>query len=105
VVALANPYALPAGAAVPIRLTYQGQALAGALVVAVNSLDPQAKQTVRSDSDGRVSFRLEPGGLWLIKAVHMVIVPAGSVGSVTADWVSHWASLTFGVHGIDDREI
>ena len=74
------------------RLNYQGAPLAGALVVAMNSLDPAARQSARSDTDGRVSFRLRPGGHWLVKAVHMVGAPSGS----DADWQSIWASLTFG---------
>jgi hypothetical protein len=38
-----------------------------------------------------VRFRLRPGGMWLVKAVHMVPAPAGA----NADWASFWASLTF----------
>jgi hypothetical protein len=34
---------------------------------------------------------LRPGGMWLIKAVHMVPAPAGA----NAEWASFWASLTF----------
>ena len=32
-----------------------------------------------TDSDGRVRFRLRPGGMWLVKAVHMVPAPAGAL--------------------------
>lgn len=84
-VAEKNPYELAGD--LPVRLTYQGKPLAGALVVAFNKLNPEAKQSVRSDAQGRVKFRVPDNGLWLIKAVH--IVPAG------ADWTSYWASLTF----------
>lgn len=101
-VAERNPYALRPGEDLPLRLTYQNRPLAGALVVAMNSLDPARKQAQRSDSDGRVRFQVRPGGgLWLIKAVHMVRAPIMS----KADWMSYWASLTFGagnaraVHG------
>jgi len=38
-----------------------------------------------------VRFRLRPGGMWLIKAVHMIPAPAGT----SAEWASFWASLTF----------
>ena len=31
------------------------------------------------------------GGLWLVKAVHMIPAPAGT----GAQWTSFWASLTF----------
>ena len=90
-VAEGNPYAMRAGRPLPVRLTFQGEPLPGALVVAINSLNPQQKQHARSDADGRVRLSLPPGGMWLIKAVHMVAAPAGS----DADWTSYWASLTF----------
>lgn len=56
--------------------------------MALNRAD---KLSARSDRDGRVRLRLKPGGMWLVKAVHMVPAPAGS----GADWASYWASLTF----------
>jgi uncharacterized GH25 family protein len=89
-----NPYALGADHRLPLRLIYQDRPLAGALVVAINSLDPAARLSARSDTEGRVSFALRPGGMWLIKAVHMVEAAADS----GADWSSLWASLTFEVH-------
>jgi uncharacterized GH25 family protein len=90
-VAERNPYAIRAGQALPIRLTYEQRPLAGALVVAINRLNPAEKVTARSDADGRVKLALRPGGMWMVKAVHMVPAPAGS----NADWSSFWASLTF----------
>ena len=44
----------------PVRLTYENRPLAGALVVAMNRLNPSEKLTARTDSDGRVRFRLRP---------------------------------------------
>ena len=90
-VAERDPYALAAGEELPVRLLWQGRPLEGALVVAVNRASPQEKLSARSDRDGRVRFRLRPGGMWLVKAVHMVPAPAGA----DADWQSYWASLTF----------
>jgi len=90
-VAEQNPYALRAGQDLPVRLTYENRPLAGALVVAMNRQNPSEKLTARTDSDGRVRLRLRAGGMWLVKAVHMVPAPAGS----NADWASFWASLTF----------
>jgi uncharacterized GH25 family protein len=72
-------------------LTYEGQPLAGALVVAINRLNPAARQQQRSDADGRVRFSFDEGGVWLVKAVHLVAVPGGE----PADWHSWWASLSF----------
>jgi len=90
-VAERNPYALAAGQDLPVRLTYENQPLAGALVVAMNQSNPAERQAVRSDKDGRARFRISRSGMWLIKAVHMAEAPRGS----KADWASYWASLTF----------
>ena len=90
-VAERNPYALAAGRELPVRLTYEGRPLAGALVVAMNQSNPAQRQAVRSDKDGRARFRISGSGMWLIKAVHMIEAPPGS----KADWASYWASLTF----------
>jgi uncharacterized GH25 family protein len=90
-VAERNPFAMTPGQELPLRLTYESRALAGALVVAVNRANPSEKVSARSDGHGRVRLRLPRGGMWLIKAVHMVAAPAGS----GADWSSYWASLTF----------
>ena len=90
-VAEQNPYAIRAGEELPVRLTYQNRPLPNALVVAMNRLNPDQKLRVRTGKDGRARFSLPPGGMWLIKAVHMVPAPAGS----NADWASFWASLTF----------
>src|SRR5438128_2450551 len=64
-VAERNPYTIAPGQTLPLRLTYQDRPLAGALVVAANSLDASQKQSARTDSNGRVRFQLHAGGLWL----------------------------------------
>jgi len=90
-VAERNPYAISAGQELPVRLTYENRPLSGALVVAMNRRNPAQKLSARTDGDGRVRFRLPVGGMWLVKAVHMVPAPAGA----NAEWASFWASLTF----------
>lgn len=86
-----NLYALRAGQQLPLRLLYLNRPLAGALVVAMNRANPAQKLAARTDNEGRVRFQLQPDGVWLIKAVHMV---RASVMSKT-EWTSYWASLTF----------
>ena len=90
-VAEGSPHTLRRDQDLPIRLTFEGEPLAGALVVAINRLSPGEKQSARTDSNGRVRFRMHSGGMWLVKAVHMIPAPAG----VDAEWESFWASLTF----------
>ncbi len=90
-VAERNPYTTPADQEIPFRLTYENRPLSGILVVAMNRLNPAQKISARTDANGRVRFRLKPGGMWLVKAVHMIPAPAG----VDAEWRSFWASLTF----------
>jgi hypothetical protein len=86
-----NPYALHAGEDFPVRLTYEDRPLPGALVVAMNRLNPSEKQKQRTDKDGRVHFHLPSSGMWLVKAVHMLRAPDGS----GVEWQSYWASITF----------
>jgi hypothetical protein len=93
IVAERNPYMTAIGQELPFRLTYENRPLPGALVVAINRLNPAEKLTARTDTEGRVRFTLTRGGMWLVKAVHMVPAPAGA----NAEWASYWASLTFGL--------
>jgi hypothetical protein len=92
-----NPYATRGAQDLSVRLIYENRPLAGALVVALNRSRLPARLAARSDRDGRVRFRLEPGGMWLIKAVHMLSARPGT----NADWESFWASLTFGSVGAE----
>ena len=85
-----NPYATPAPTTLAVKLIYQGQPVPGALVMALNRNAPQEVQRVESGPDGRAEFRLQRGGLWMVKAVHMVAAAAAG----PEDWRSYWASLT-----------
>jgi uncharacterized GH25 family protein len=93
--ALQNPYMLRAGQELPVSLTFEGRALPGALVVAMNRQNPSARVMARTDGTGRAALKLSQAGAWLIKAVHMIPAPEGS----NADWASFWASLTFELKG------
>jgi uncharacterized GH25 family protein len=90
-VAERNPYGLRADQDLPVRLVYENRPLSGALVVAINRLNPAEKLSARTAADGRVRFKLRRDGMWLIKAVHMVPAPQDA----QAEWASFWASLTF----------
>jgi uncharacterized GH25 family protein len=90
-VAERNPYTLRVDEDLPVRLTYENRPLANALVIAMNRRNPAEKLMARTDNTGRVRFRLQRDGLWLIKAVHTIPAATGS----NAEWESFWASLTF----------
>jgi uncharacterized GH25 family protein len=90
-VAETNPFTLPPGAELPLRLLYRGSALAGALVELARLDGAGSVLTARSDSEGRVRFPLADGGPWLVTAVHLTRAPADT----TEDWESWWTSLTF----------
>lgn len=88
-VAEADPYTLGGGGELPVRLLFEAEPLAGALVEAYG---PNGRHhTARSGADGRVVFDLDTPGRWLVTAIQMVPAPAGS----GADWESVWASLAF----------
>jgi uncharacterized GH25 family protein len=90
-VAERNPYALATGESLPVRLTFRGQPLAGALVQALRRGTRAPAIAVRTDREGRVTLPLPDAGMWLVKAVHTLPAAAGA----DAEWASYWASLTF----------
>jgi uncharacterized GH25 family protein len=73
------------------RLLYEGQPLEGALVVATAKDAPLEKVTARTNKAGCVTFATMAGGVWLLKAVHMIPAPRETM----AEWESLWASTTF----------
>jgi len=87
-IAESNPYRDPE---LKLRLLFKGAPVADVLVVAFSKTDPTTKLRARTDKDGRVSFKLAKGGVWLVKAVHMQLMAR----FVRGDWESFWASLTF----------
>ena len=95
-VPLADPTALKAGETLELRLLFQGKPLAGATVSALRREADKVvcRQTV-SDAGGKVSFRFDKGGTWLIRTLHM----RRAVDDADADWESFWCSLTFAVRG------
>jgi uncharacterized GH25 family protein len=87
-----DPASMQPGDKLPLRLVYQSEPIKGVLVIAFTSDNPDEKITSRTDDEGRVRLPLPESGIWLIKAVHMIEVPADNK---VAEWESFWASLTF----------
>ncbi len=86
-----DPRAARPGDELTIRALYDGKPLANLAVGAMNKAEGKGQLTARTDAEGRAKLKLPRGGVWLVKAVHMVPAPAGR----DADWESLWASMTF----------
>ncbi|GAB2451753.1 hypothetical protein GCM10011375_37340 [Hymenobacter qilianensis] len=91
-----NPYALKTGAALTVRVLYEGKPLRRALVQVWQRGAPDQTITRRTklytNQSGRVLFHLSAPGSYMLSAVHMV----PTTDRKTADWQSTWATLTFG---------
>ncbi|WP_460582361.1 DUF4198 domain-containing protein [Hymenobacter arcticus] len=99
-----NPYRLRPGAALTVRVLAQGQPVPGALVQVWqaeirSSAQPSAAPivshfTTHTNAQGRVLLRLPGAGPYLLATVRMEAAPPQLANR--ADWLSTWASLTFG---------
>ncbi len=89
-----NPLALAPGDALPIRILFDKQPLAGALVKAWHKHNGQLVMIrATTSADGEVSFNLPYTGDWMVSVVHMTPVDDG--GEKDVDWDSFWGNLTF----------
>ncbi|RZK88917.1 MAG: DUF4198 domain-containing protein, partial [Hymenobacter sp.] len=99
-----NPYRLRPGAALTVRVLAQGQPVPGALVQVWQAgvstgTQPSAAPavvhfTTHTNAQGRVLLRLPGAGPYLLATVRMEEAPLNLANR--ADWLSTWASLTFG---------
>ncbi|MBI3436499.1 MAG: DUF4198 domain-containing protein [Proteobacteria bacterium] len=91
-VAEKNPFTLPPGEALPVRLLFNGKPIADIQIAATAKAAPDKRQLVRTDAEGRAKIDLSiAAGPWLLNAVHMMEPPEG----MKADWTSLWASMAF----------
>jgi uncharacterized GH25 family protein len=87
---LDNPYNLKPGAVLRIRALVDGRPVPNQLVVAGSRT---GQRSVRTDTMGIARVPIGSRGQWYVKFIHME--PAGR--DTTIDYVSKWATLTFGV--------
>ncbi|TGE15818.1 DUF4198 domain-containing protein [Hymenobacter elongatus] len=92
-----NPYGLKADASLTCLVLYKGQPLPAALVQVWQRSPGQPTQVkkIYANKNGRVLFRLNGAGNYMISTVYME--PA--TDRKAADWQSTWATLTFGIAG------
>lgn len=93
IVPLQNPYALNAGALLPVRVLFRGKPAPDLqLEAAWAGEGGKSVQVIgRTDSDGRIDVRLTKAGRWRLHSLAMERCADPSA----ADWESFWASLTF----------
>jgi hypothetical protein len=98
-----NPYRLRPGAALTVRVMSQGQPVPGALVQVWQASPAAPKPTgapavthfaTRTNAQGRVLLRVPDAGPYLLATVRMENAPPAL--AARADWLSTWASLSFG---------
>jgi hypothetical protein len=91
IIPLQDPTALKAGQSLRLRLAFEKEPLADALIQ-VRSISHQGEVvSVRSDRHGEATITIPSAGSWLVDAVEMIPATTGS----GADWESVWTSLTF----------
>lgn len=95
---LQNPYRLDPGDDLDVQVLFDGEPLRGQLVKAYNSdgKGPVSKHRARTNAGGIVRFKLDRGGLWLIRLVHLLPCSGRSeVDCEDADWESYWTAYSF----------
>ena len=86
-----DPYKLRPGDEINFRLIYRGEPAAGLLVQAFTRDNPDQRQRIRTDANGRATIQLSEAGIWMIKAVNIQPI----IGDPKALWQSYWASYLF----------
>lgn len=103
-----NPYRLRPGAALTVRVLHHGLPVPGAQVQAWQLSAPDSNPTTApavthftaySNAQGRLLLRLSGAGPYLLATVRMEPAPPALAlpgSAARPDWLSTWASLTFG---------
>ena len=98
-VPLDNPYALPSGSHIArVRALVDGAPIANQVVIAGGRTASGSRlpvQTYRTDADGIARVDVSRRGVWYVKFIRMVPIPAAARDSV--DYESKWATLTFAI--------
>lgn len=92
IVPLANPYSKKTGDMLSFQVLFDGKPLTGRTVFADNRA--VATQKMSTDREGKVTMRIERGGLWLVRLVFMQRCKTSCNEAV---WESFWGAFSFGV--------
>lgn len=88
-----NPYSVPQSPVLPVRVIYEGQPLAGALVKLTNLEHDEAPLEMHlTDSEGRASFAMPAHGSWLLNVIWTKVLP----DTRETDFETVFSSLSFG---------
>ncbi len=94
IVPLDDPHRVKAGAALVVRVRFDGKPLAGAKLTAHRrDGDKVSTQSVVTSGEGTARVKLDGAGPWLLRLVHM----RRGEDKAEADWESFWAAYSFGV--------
>jgi len=88
-----NPYALPQPSALRVRVIFEGQALAGALVKLTNLEHDEAPFEMHlTDREGRARFAMPAHDAWLLNVIWTKVLP----DTRETDFETFFSSLSFG---------
>lgn len=90
IVPLENPYSKKIGDDLKFQVLFDGKPLVGRTVFADNR--NSATQKLVTDGEGRITMKIERGGLWLVRLVFMRRCTADCA---EADWESFWGAYSF----------
>lgn len=99
-VAEKNPYQLTQTDLLPVRLYWEGAPMGDVQIRMFRYDGDLETKIVRTDKNGRASFPLKGGGKFMLNAVH-IFEGDDDPDTRLAEWVSYWASLTFGMSDTD----
>ena len=88
-----NPYTLPAGKPLRVRLLLRGKPAAGLTIKVFAMANRKAPKSYITDANGRATIPLPHKGAYLLNAVTLFEPPADMADKY--EWESLWASMTF----------
>lgn len=86
-----NPYKMHVGDILSVRILKNGVPAIGMKVMAQNNTGGFSEKSAVSSEDGKVSFKLDKPGIWVIRSLWLR--PCRDCDTV--NWESHWASYSF----------